>query len=264
MAIGLSGYNISPMNYKGKDGIIFHLRNDMSVFLTMSATTDMQFSAPMDVTTQPVQSGQVITDNIQEKPQTITVNGVVVVDYEGTFFVSRNNSEVEDFVSTLQRWRSQRQILRVLCKDGITLDNALCTQFEAKKDSKIANGLNVSLTFQNANFVVQVGRTEAPANGGDGKKTTKDGAVTQKKDKGKTGTEVIAKPPAGLCDKLASADADGSLPDNAKKAFANCQIKKTVDPHTGKVTWGNGSAQAEKYIPNDWATAAGINPNKKL
>ncbi|QFP93859.1 hypothetical protein [Pectobacterium phage Wc4] len=259
MAIGLSGYNISPMNYKGKDGIIFHLRNDMSVFLTMSATTDMQFSAPMDVTTQPVQSGQVITDNIQEKPQTITVNGVVVVDYEGTFFVSKNNSEVEDFVSTLQRWRSQRQILRVLCKDGITLDNALCTQFEAKKDSKIANGLNVSLTFQNANFVVQVGRTEAPANGGDGKKTTKDGAVTQKKDKGKTGTEV-KQPNASYCQKVIQRINSGQRDDWLLSARAGCERGATVNKQTGVRTYNE--AEGVSYAPDSVKEAYGININK--
>lgn len=195
MATGLPGYNIAPMNYTGKDGILFHLKEDMSVFLKLSATTDMTFTSPMDVTTQPVQTGQTVTDNVQEKPNTISINGVVVVGYEGAFFQTENTTIVEDFVTTLQRWRTQRQVLRVLCKDGITLESAVCTNFEAKKDNKIENGLNVSLTFQDVNFVVQIGRTdgvEQNANGSKPGAKTKTGAATAKKSLGKTGTGTTA------------------------------------------------------------------------
>lgn len=191
MAYGLPGYNITPLNYTGRDGILFHLKDDMSVFLKLSATTDMAFSSPMDVTTQPVQTGQTVTDNVQEKPNTISIEGVVVVGYEGAFFTTKNATVVEDFVTTLQRWRKQRQVLRVLCKDGISLDNAICTNFEAKKDNKIENGLNISLTFQDANFVVQIGRTEGVQQNANGSKpgaTTKTGAATAKKPVGKAGT----------------------------------------------------------------------------
>ncbi|MBZ0057450.1 MULTISPECIES: phage baseplate protein [unclassified Leclercia] len=243
MATGLPGYNVTPMNYTGQDGILFHLKDDMSVFLKLSATTDITYNSPMEATTQPVQTGQVVTDNIQEKPNTIQINGVVVVSYEGAFLTKSAVGTVEDFVTTLQRWRQQRQVLRVLAKDGITLENALCTNFEAKKDSKIANGLNISLTFQDANFVVQVGQTEAPnANGSGsgknvtGKATTKNGAVTSMKDAGNTGTKAI-KP--GNCSDVRGLYSTGQkVPGlDLVRAWESCERGSTYNKTTGKVVY---------------------------
>lgn len=237
MAIGVPGYNITPLTYSGKDGILFHLKDDMSVFLSMTATTEMTYSSPMEVTTQPVQSGQTVTDNIQEKPNTINMTGVVVVGYDGVFLLTQNVSVVEDFVTTLQRWRQQKQILRVLCKDGITLDNAVCTNFEARKDPSITNGLHVTLQFQDANFVVQVGQTEVQTNAnGSTKATTKTGAVTSKKDVGKTGTQV--KMPSNCTDvfKLDQAGANTGAYSFITGALNGC-----------KRTWSSNMVAGQKY-----------------
>lgn len=265
MAAGLPGYNVTPLNYLGQDGILFHLKDDMSVFLKLSATTDISYSSPMEVTTQPVQTGQVVTDNIQEKPETIQINGVVVVSYEGAFLTHESAGTVEDFVTTLQRWRKQRQVLRVLAKDGITLENALCTNFEAKKDSKIANGLNISLTFQDANFVVQVGQTEAPnANGsgsgknGTGKATTKNGAVTSKSEAGNTGTKATQ---PGNCTDVRNLHSTGQKVDGLDlgRAWESCERWSKLSG--GKIVYNE--AGFKEYVKNNPYGAQGGNITKQ-
>lgn len=260
MAFGLSGYNISPLNYTGKDGILFHLKDDMSVFLKLSSTTDMAFSAPMQASTQPVQTGQTITDNIQESPQTIAINGVVVVGYEGAFFTEQNTTVVEDFVATLQRWRQQRQILRVLCKDGISLENAVCTNFEAKKDKNIENGLNISLTFQDINFVAQIGQTQAPndsknANGSKGAKT-KTGAVESKKDVGKAGTQTtVSRTKCQIVeDRINALDTTAWLKDAQVGCYKGASATKGVIKYN--------ETEGGKYIPKGVYGAQGGNINK--
>ncbi len=261
MAIGMPGYNITPLTYSGKDGILFHLKDDMSVFLNLTATTDMTFSAPMEVTTQPVQSGQMITDNIQSKPSTIAINGVVVVGYDGMFLLTRNTTVVEDFVTTLQKWRDQRQVMRVICKDGITLENAVCTNFEAKKDKDIANGLNISLTFQDVEFVVQVGQTTVEATNANGSKstgkaTTKTGAVTSKKEVGKSGTQVTM--PANCKDvfKLDQAGINTGDYSFVKGALGGCKRTWSSNMVTGQKY---NEAEGKKYFPKNSFVSQGGN-----
>lgn len=263
MAEGLSGYNITPTGYTGSDGIVFHLKDDMSVFLQLSATTDMSFSAPMQVSTQPVQTGQTVTDNVQESPQTIQINGVVVVNYQGAFLQTKNISIVEDFVSTLQRWRKQKQVLRVLCKDGITLESALCTSFEAKKDNKIANGLNISLTFQDVAFVAQIGRTQSPtANGqssnanGSKNAKAKDGGVTGKKDVGKAGTKGAT--PRTPCEIVKTRESAGDTAAWLWKASVACDYGSSNSRSGITYNESNGA----KYIPKSIYGSQGGNVNK--
>lgn len=267
MAFGLPGYNITPLNYSGKDGILFHLKDDMSVFLKLSSTTDMTFNSQMDVTTQPVQTGQVITDNVQEKPNTIAINGVVVVGYEGAFFLTENTTVVEDFVATMQTWRSQRQIMRVLCKDGITLENAVCTQFEAKKDKSIANGLNISLTFQDVNFVAQIGRTQSPnanqqnstANGSKTHAKTKDGAVSGKKQPGKTGT--FEDKPRSFCKTVEERLDRNDQASWLEGAMGGCNRTNSLSSVTKSGVRFN-EKEGLKYAPNSVKQAYGFNINK--
>lgn len=269
MAYGLPGYNATPINYVGKDGILFHLKDDMSSFLSLTATTDMKFSAPMEVSTQPVQTGQTVTDNIQEKPNTISINGVVVVGYEGAFLTRENVSVVEDFIATLQRWRSQRQILRVMCTDGITLDNAVCTNFEADKEKSIKNGLRISLTFQNANFVAQIGRTQTPdansnsdnANGSKEGAKTKDGATTGKKDIGKSGS--VAQPAKTPCQIAVARAGSGQETDPAVLRGATA-CGKVTGAGMGRTAAGivYNEAEGAKYFPKNFPAAVGENVNK--
>ena len=260
MAQGLPGYNISPINYAGKDGILFHLKDDMSVFLRLTATPNMRFSAPWEASTQPVQTGQTITDNVQKKPKTIQLEGVVVVGYEGAFFTTQDTTVVEDFITTLERWRDQKQILRVICKDGIGLEDAICTEFEASKDSKISNGLNISLTFQDINFVVQIGRTTAPngvnANGSkEGAKTKTDG-VSGKKDVSKAGS--VKQSPRTPCQIVKQRLDQGDTTSWLDGAMSGC-LRGSSASRSG-ITYDE--AHGAKYIPNSIYGSQGGNVNK--
>ncbi|WP_226573147.1 phage baseplate protein [Mangrovibacter yixingensis] len=234
---------MSILQASNKDHIMFHKKDDLSVVLSLSATTDMKYTSNIQVTTQPVQSGQTITDNVQEVPETIVINGVVVVDFLSAYSLDAvSATAVQDFLDTLQTWRSQKQILTVLCDDGISLTNAVCTNFEANKDASISNGLRVSLTFQNADFVVQIGQTTASINSSGSVATTQDGAVTTQKEIGTSTTSSTVSGSCAYFQALSNLNYEGLSPSDvskAREALARCQLSANVSG--GKIQYTSSS-----------------------
>ncbi|EBL5610464.1 hypothetical protein YJ97_24965, partial [Salmonella enterica subsp. enterica serovar Typhimurium] len=209
--------------------------------------------------TQTVQSGQTVTDNVQRAPKTISISGVVVVDSSSDILVTRQNALTETFINTVETWRDQKQIITIVCKDGIKIDDAVITQFKASKEHTITNGLRIQMTFQGVDFKAVLGTTDISAATGK-PMTTKDDGVTSKKNTGNTTTSLNKNTPMLACKELYNRSSS-ELTNEQLKARLNCS--KSVTVKDGESTFSDSAnAGATKVLNNVALKKYSVNPNK--
>ncbi|EMN0394826.1 hypothetical protein P0C25_05785 [Citrobacter freundii] len=253
-------FDTKQLRYSGKDGVYFHLQGNPDNFLSLSATENMEYDSPMLVTTQTVQSGQTVTDNVQRAPKTISISGVVVVDSSSNILVTRQNALTETFINTVETWRDQKQIISIVCKDGIKIDDAVITQFKASKEHTITNGLRIQMTFQGVDFKAVLGTTDVSAATGK-TATTKDDGVTSKKNTGNTTTSINRNTPMLACKELYNRSSS-ELTNEQLKARLNCS--KSVTVKDGESTFSDSAnAGATKALNNVALKKYSVNPNKR-
>lgn len=253
-------FDTKQLRYSGKDGVYFHLQGNPDNFLSLSATENMEYDSPMMVTTQAMQSGQTITDNVQRAPKTISISGVVVVDSSSNILVTRQNALTETFINTVETWRDQKQIISIVCKDGIKIDDAVITQFKASKEHTITNGLRIQMTFQGVDFKAVLGTTDISAATGK-PMTTKDDGVTSKKNTGNTTTSLNKNTPMLACKELYNRSSS-ELTNEQLKARLNCS--KSVTVKDGESTFSDSAnAGATKALNNSALKKYSVNPNKR-
>lgn len=255
-------FDTKQLRYSGKDGVYFHLQGNPDNFLSLSATENMEYDSPMMVTTQAMQSGQTITDNVQRSPKTITISGVVVVGSSGSIIRTRQGQLVETFINTVETWRDQKQIITIVCRDGIKIDDSVITQFKASKEHTITNGLRIQMTFQGVEFKSIVGTTDISSATGK-PMTTKDDGVTSKKNTGNTTTSYGS--PMLSCKELYSYQTS-ELTNEQLKARVNCS--RSVSIRNGESTFtDSANEQASKVLNNAGTGSAlkkfSVNPNKR-
>lgn len=257
-------FDTKQLRYSGKDGVYFHLQGNPDNFLSLSATENMEYDSPMMVTTQAMQSGQTITDNVQRAPKTITISGVVVVDSSSNILVTRQNALTETFINTVETWRDQKQIITIVCKDGIKIDDAVITQFKASKEHTITNGLRIQMTFQGVEFKSIVGTTDISSATGK-PMTTKDDGVTSKKNTGNTTTSINKNTPMLACKELYNRSSS-ELANEQLKARLNCS--KSVTVKDGESTFTDSANAGATKALNSAGTGNAlkkfsVNPNKR-
>lgn len=253
-------FDIKQLRYSGNDGVYFHLQGNPDNFLSLSATESMEYDSSMMVTTQAMQSGQTITDNVQRAPKTISISGVVVVDSSSNILVTRQNALTETFINTVETWRDQKQIISIVCKDGIKIDDAVITQFKASKEHTITNGLRIQMTFQGVDFKAVLGTTDVSAATGK-TATTKDDGVTSKKNTGNTTTSLNKNTPMLACKELYNRSSS-ELTNEQLKARLNCS--KSVTVKDGESTFSDSAnAGATKVLNNVALKKYSVNPNKR-
>ncbi len=89
-----------------------------------------------DITNEPVEDGEPLTDHVQKKPRILSVGGKIV---------GKNNTEADAKRTKIIRFMEQGKLVKFI---GRNIFSGLIASFSAEQDYKVANGFIFSMTIK--------------------------------------------------------------------------------------------------------------------
>lgn len=262
----------SNLALTSRDNIYFNTANNLNQVYALSATEEYSSKSSYSISNQPTVDVDTVTDNINRQPRQVSISGVFVSKSIYHMFGGSNIASVADFVGAVELLRQQKQVISLHLPNGLSLMQCFITSFDASGDKTIANGIKVSMTFDEiivtpqklgkASTTVQSDNTSGGGVGSKAKTTAK-GSITSEKQIGRSATSVgSSRTVCGYMNESSGYQGNDNRVLGAQKACNEARLGQRSQASAEKIASGN-MQDYSKHLPKDNPlTKVGGNKNK--